>query len=298
MAVKRSGARSRRPSRAAFVAVPLLLSACVSGAQAVAPAASAPVASPISPSASAPRAPASSAVPAVQIDVGPGVSPEDEADVRTGVTLAQALVEGPLRSRGVPVRIRIFAGGTTGADPRLQGNCCGAVSADAISLDADHAAWRAGPLPARLWRQRIVIHEYVHIWQRALGCHDGPPLPEWFIEGFVEYAAYEAINRAAPETRSITLAAMRVELRNAPPQLRSLRAFEPRAFAVATGYGRSYFAWERLVGNGLDRATAFCLAAARGSGRDWHDAFASIFGRTVDTFYDELEVYVSELLRG
>lgn len=150
------------------------------------------------------------------------------------------------------------------------------------------------------WNQlRIAAHEAFHLLQydvmgqavmRAPGL-DGVPQagPWWLLEGTAEYFAYRAL--AADGALALDSARLRwrgsaqdsratlVQLSTYRGQLENPRPYD--IYALAT----------ELLLRDRDPKLAFAYFETIARGVEWHEAFASTFGRTFEAFVAEFEAY-------
>ncbi|HEY7036370.1 MAG TPA: hypothetical protein VH482_33890 [Thermomicrobiales bacterium] len=230
---------------------------------------------------------------------GKGVSPEDEVLVREGIRLAQdetAALFGHDVRRPVAVAVSSPAGGSHGEN----------VVRDAtISLNTGNFRDAA---PAD--RVRLVVHEYVHVWQADAG--GSPPEsgrlgPAWLVEGSANFAAFRALAdvglvRWADAHEYLVLLANGVRAQEAAeaPAVPPLRELTDEASLVGPGVGCCSYAVATLAVERLTKESGPAALGryfeAIGQGEDWRAAFATVFGQDPDAFSDTFETERAELL--
>ena len=144
---------------------------------------------------------------------------------------------------------------------------------------------------------KIVVHEAFHNLQWSLlgGRKLGEPAltPVWVTEGSAEYIAYRTIVEYGLDTLDNV---RRVWIERAKTSSAPLRALETYAgFGPQNSpYPLSALAADRLTQErGETLLTAYFETLGRGV--SWQEAFASVFGKGIDTFYTEFEAYRSGL---
>jgi hypothetical protein len=146
---------------------------------------------------------------------------------------------------------------------------------------------------------KIAAHEAFHllqyevVGQRAMGVSNLDEVPRagpwWLLEGSAEYFAYLAV--AADGATSIASVRAR--------WLGSARAAGATLVGLATLRGQRetagaydiYALAIELLLRDRDPKLTFTYLEAIARGVEWHEAFASTFGRTFDTFVTEFETY-------
>jgi hypothetical protein len=146
---------------------------------------------------------------------------------------------------------------------------------------------------------KIAAHEAFHllqyevVGQRAMGVSNLDEVPRagpwWLLEGSAEYFAYLAV--AADGATSIASVRAR--------WLGSARAAGATLVGLATLRGQRetagaydiYALAIELLLRDRDPKLTFTYLEAIARGVEWHEAFASTFGRTFDTFVTEFESY-------
>ena len=120
-----------------------------------------------------------------------------------------------------------------------------------------------------------------------------PAGPQWLIEGAAEYVGYRGIASAAliQMSQIRTQWISRTKLTASP--LRS-RETSRGLFGEPEPYQISPLAVDFLLATRSDTLlVAYDEAIGRGEG--WQSAFASVFGKNIETFYAEFEQYRSGL---
>jgi hypothetical protein len=232
----------------------------------------------------------------VTFQIDPGVSARDIAQVHQGVQHAHAYLDrfvGGARQR--PSSVHVYVGDGT------QPFCCTA-SGDAFEIVTSKQAWATPQAAAPdTWtadteRMELAAHEYVHVWQYAVGgraCMAGGV--RWISEGMAESLAYRALVAdgviPAPNLDTFT----RRQLNNAPNKA-TLASLETTWPADANPFAVAYLAVDRLLAaKGLLAIRDWC--ARVGAGQEWHQAFAVAFGETTGAFYARFEAFRTDYLR-
>jgi hypothetical protein len=146
---------------------------------------------------------------------------------------------------------------------------------------------------------KIAVHETFHVLQAELagdrsmngGFDDIPRAgPRWIFEGSAELVGYLAI----ADARLTSIPAVRADwaqrTKSSPVTLQRLAILRGQFEAGSNAWGIMPLAVERLVGEG-GTAKVLSYFEAIGRGEPWEAAFATVFGKSVDTFYAEFETY-------
>jgi hypothetical protein len=150
---------------------------------------------------------------------------------------------------------------------------------------------------------KIAVHETFHILQSELagdqslrgGFDDVPRAgPRWISEGSAELVGYLAIADARLTTMPGVRADWAQRAKSSPVTLQRLAILRGQFEAGANAWGIMPLAVERLVGEG-GAAKVLSYFEAIGRGQPWETAFATVFGKSVETFYAEFEAYRSQL---
>ena len=158
-------------------------------------------------------------------------------------------------------------------------------------------AWFAsGPDPNQL---KIAAHEAFHllqyevVGQRAMsvsGLDEVPPAgPWWLLEGSAEYFAYLAVISDRATTIDSVRGRWRASARSSGATLVALSTL--RGQRETPGAYDIYALATELLLRDRDPKLAFGYFEAIARGVEWHEAFASTFGRTFDAFVAEFETY-------
>ena len=227
--------------------------------------------------------------------IDPGTYAKDIALVHQGVQHASGFLDASVGgTRRTPAVVHVYVG--DGSQPY----CCLTLG-DSVEIVTSHPAWATPPAAAPdTWtadteRTELAAHEYVHLWQYAVGGNQCMVGVRWIAEGMAESFAYRSLTRdglisaANLDTftkRQLTTASNHVALRS----LESSFPVNANPFAV------SYLAVDRLLAQrGLLAIRNWCTRV--GAGEEWHQAFASAFGETTDAFYSRFEVFRAEYVR-
>jgi hypothetical protein len=231
----------------------------------------------------------------VTFRIDAGVNAKDIALVHQGVQHASAFLDafagGTRRS---PSTVQVMV-----ADP-TQPYCC-LTAGDSFKIVTSNAAWATPPAAAPdTWsadteRTELAAHEYVHLWQYALGGDRCMVGVRWIAEGMAESFAYRSLiadglipagNLDTFTKRQLTTASNHVTLQS----LESTFPGNANPFAV------SYLGVDRLLApKGLSTIRDWCTRV--GNGQEWHQAFAAAFGETTDAFYARFEAFRAEYVR-
>jgi hypothetical protein len=231
----------------------------------------------------------------VRFQIDPGVSAPDIALVHQGVQHGSAWLEANAGgTRRSPSTVHVYVGDGT------ERYCCLTVG-DRFEIVTSNAAWRdpaaAAPdtWPPDTERIELSAHEYVHLWQYAIGGSSCMVGVRWIAEGMAESFAYRSLvadgliapaNLDAFTKRQLTTAPT-------PATLASLETSWPSG---ANPFAVSYLAVDRLLAaKGILAIRDWC--ARVGSGQDWRQAFAASFGETTDSFYRRFEAFRAAYVR-
>ena len=233
--------------------------------------------------------------PSTTFRIDPGVSAMDIALVHQGVQHASGFLERSAGgSRNKATVIHIYVGDGT------QRYCC-LASGDRFEIVTSHSAWASPPAAAPdTWsadveRIELSAHEYVHLWQHAVGgsaCMTGV---RWISEGMAESFAYRSLvaDGLIPAANLDTFT--RRQLNNATNKA-TLASLETSWPAEANPFAVSYLAVDRLLAaKGLLAIRDWC--ARVGAGQEWHAAFAAAFGETTGSFYTRFESFRAAYVR-
>lgn len=224
-----------------------------------------------------------------------GVNAKDIALVHQGVQHASAYLEtfaGGTRRR--PATVHVYIGDGT------QQFCC-LTAGDSFEIVTSNAAWANPPAAAPdTWtadseRIELAAHEYIHLWQYALGGNACMVGTRWIAEGMAESFAYRSLiaDGLIPAANLDTFTRRQLTTATSPLTLRSLETSFPSS---AKPFAVSYLAVDRLLATkGLATIRDWCTRV--GSGQEWHQAFAAAFGETTDAFYARFEAFRAEYVR-
>jgi hypothetical protein len=224
-----------------------------------------------------------------------GVNAKDIALVHQGVQHASAYLEAFAGgTRRAPATVHVYVGDGT------QQYCCLTVG-DSFEIVTSNPAWATPPAAAPdTWtadteRTELAAHEYIHLWQYAIGGNRCMVGVRWIAEGMAESFAYRSLiaDRLIPAA-NIDIFTRR-QLRTASNQV-TLKSLESSFPSNASPFAVSYLAVDRLLApKGLSTIRDWC--ARVGSGQEWHDAFSAAFGETTGAFYARFEAYRAEYVR-
>jgi hypothetical protein len=224
-----------------------------------------------------------------------GVNAKDIALVHQGVQHASAYLDtfaGGTRRKPAIVQVMV-------ADP-TQPYCC-LTAGDSFKIVTSNAAWASPPAAAAdTWtadteRTELAAHEYMHLWQYALGGDRCMVGVRWIAEGMAESFAYRSLiaDGLIPAANLDTFTKRQLTTASNHATLQSLESSFP---ADAKPFAVSYLAVDRLLApKGLSTIRDWC--ARVGNGQEWHQAFAAAFGETTDAFYARFEAFRTDYVR-
>ena len=237
--------------------------------------------------------------------LGAGVTAEQQAVIKRGLDIGATYFRAGLGRDLPPITVYV--------DDDLEGIVNLYAQTYPRSLELSRQIWQtatAVAAPRRTWvytgstswrpdnRQKIMVHEAFHIMQYELAgstaLDGGPDVvprvgPQWLTEGTAEYAGYRGIASAALIQMSEIRAqwVRRTKLTASP--LRS-RETSRGLFAEPEPYQISPLAVDFLLAGRSD-ALLVAYYEAIGRGEAWQAAFASVFGKSIETFYADFEAY-------
>jgi hypothetical protein len=231
----------------------------------------------------------------VLFQIDPGVSAPDIALVHQGIQHEGAFLDAQVGgTRTGPSVVHVYVGNGT------QRYCC-LTFGDSFEIVTSNPAWAtpAAAAPdtwtADVERTELAAHEYVHMWQYAVGRNACMVGVRWIAEGMAESFAYRALvtDGLIPPANMDTFT--KRQLRTAAQQV-PLSSLEVSWPANANPFAVSYLAVDRLLAEkGLLAIRDWCGRV--GSGQDWRQAFAAAFGETTDAFYARFEAFRAEYVR-
>jgi hypothetical protein len=231
----------------------------------------------------------------VTFQIDAGVNAKDIALVHQAVQHASAYLDrfvGGTRRR--PSTIHVYVGDGS------QRYCC-LTFGDSFEIVTSNIAWSSPPAAAPdTWtadteRTELAAHEFIHLWQYAVGADRCMVGVRWIAEGMAESFAYRSLvaDGLIPQANLDTFTKRQLITASNHVTLQSLESSWP---ANANPFAVSYLAVDRLLGaKGLLAIRDWC--ARVGSGQEWHQAFAAAFGETTDAFYARFEAFRSEYIR-
>jgi hypothetical protein len=214
------------------------------------------------------------------------VNASDIAEVHEGVARAGAYLAanaGGDRANAVTVNVRVGDG--------TERYCCLTIG-PSFEIVTSNVAWSSPPAAAPdTWtpsteRKELAAHEYVHMWQYAIGGSACMLGPRWLSEGMAESLAYRSLVSAGLIPAANMDVFTKRQLRNA--RYVTLRSLESAWPADANPFAVGYLAVDRmLAANGPLALRDWCGRVGRGE--DWRSAFSATFGQTPDAFYAAFE---------
>ena len=241
--------------------------------------------------------------------LGAGVTAEQQAGIKRGLDIGATYFRSGLGRDLPPITVYV--------DDDLDGIVNLYAQTYPTSIERSRQNWQtatAVAAPRRTWvytgstswrpdsGQKIMVHEAFHIMQYELAgsraLDGGPDVvpsvgPQWLTEGTAEYVGYGGIASAAliPMSQIRDQWIRRTKLTASP--LRS-RETSRGLFGEPEPYQISPLAVDFLLATRSDRLLVAYYEAI-GRGEVWQSAFASVFGKSVETFYAEFETYRSGL---
>ena len=147
-------------------------------------------------------------------------------------------------------------------------------------------------------RLKIAAHEAYHLLQYEVtsdaqwfgGVDDVRPVgPWWLLEGVPEYHAYLAVVEGGALRLADVRAQWESSAKASPTPLGSLETFRGQ-IQTPGAYDIYALAVERLVKD-RDPKAVMAYFESVGNGTAWQSAFATVFGKSIETFYEEFEAY-------
>jgi len=231
----------------------------------------------------------------VTFRIDAGVNAKDIALVHQGVQHASAYLEafagGTRRS---PATVHVYVGDGT------QQYCCLTVG-DSFEIVTSNPAWATPPAAAPdTWtadteRTELAAHEYIHLWQYAIGGDRCMVGVRWIAEGMAESFAYRSLvaDGLIPSGNLDTFTKRQLTTASTHATLQSLESSFP---STAKPFAVSYLAVDRLLApKGLATIRDWCRRV--GTGQEWHDAFSAAFGETTGAFSARFEAFRAEYVR-
>ncbi|HVD30682.1 MAG TPA: hypothetical protein VNE19_03100 [Methylomirabilota bacterium] len=225
----------------------------------------------------------------VTFRIDAGVNAKDIALVHQGVQHASAYLEASAGgTRRKPAIVQVMV-----TDP-TQPYCC-LTAGDSFKIVTSNAAWATPPAAAPdTWTQdtertELAGHEFIHLWQYALGGDSCMVGVRWIAEGMAESFAYRSLitDGVIPAGNLDTFTRRQLTTASNHATLQSLESSFP---ADAKPFAVSYLAVDRLLApKGLSTIRDWCTRV--GNGQEWHQAFAAAFGETTDAFYARFEAF-------
>jgi hypothetical protein len=231
----------------------------------------------------------------VTFRIDAGVNAKDIALVHQGVQHASAYLDafaGGTRRKPATVQVMV----TDATQPY----CC-LTAGDSFKIVTSNSAWATPPAAAPdTWtadteRTELAAHEYIHLWQYALGGDRCMVGVRWIAEGMAESFAYRSLiaDGLIPAGNLDTFTKRQLTTASNHVTLQSLESSFP---GNANPFAVSYLAVDRLLGpKGVSTIRDWC--ARVGGGQEWHQAFAAAFGETTDAFYARFEAFRAEYVR-
>jgi hypothetical protein len=231
----------------------------------------------------------------VTFRIDAGVNAKDIALVHQGVQHASAYLDAFAGgTRRQPATVQVMVTDST------QPYCC-LTAGDSFKIVTSNSAWATPPAAAPdTWtadteRTELAAHEYIHLWQYALGGDRCMVGVRWIAEGMAESFAYRSLitDGLIPAANLDTFTKRQLTTASNHVTLQSLESSFP---GNANPFAVSYLAVDRLLApKGLSTIRDWC--ARVGGGQEWHQAFAAAFGETTDAFYARFEAFRADYVR-
>lgn len=250
-------------------------------------------------------------------DIAADVPKDQVAIIKGGVVLAQSFLDSQLGG-GLPAAVRsattfkVVATGLGNQEPGGGGSCCTglALGPNNTSLlrpfiDVKHPDWDrpADSMVYAGWtqladHQKVVVHEYTHIWQSNLGCLNisVQPLGFWLNEGLAEFVANEAMFKQGSMKRADVRQFILESANNTGELSVPLREFGGTTAALWPGRV-GYLAVDYLVSRapaGIGAVRIICEQVAAGA--TTAAAFRTAFGVDMESFYTDFEALRPKLI--
>lgn len=261
--------------------------------------------SPPSPPPSPPPAPGAPA----SYTFGAEVTPAQQAVIRDGLDIGARFIRSALGRELPPFNVWAFGDveamirAYADTEPTTLENSRNTWTRGTSAVASCRKTW-FGPLwftgGGPEWHlKKIAVHEAFHILQCELagqgslnsGNDDLPRAgPRWISEGSAELVGYLAI----ADARLMSMAAIRGDwlqrTKTSPATLERLAILRGQFEGGNAIWGIMPLAVERLVGDGgLSKLIVYSETIGRGV--PWESAFATAFGKNVQTFYAEFDAY-------
>ena len=158
-----------------------------------------------------------------------------------------------------------------------------------ICVNTKAPGWRTQYRQDTALAAQVVAHEHVHNRQAELGCLREPENQEylWLVEGMAVHLGFAAMVAAGHWSD----AEAAVQLRRwgvTSPGPQPLKAYEHRSDGDAS-YALFWLAVRDLTAKAARPDALFDFCRLTGSGTGWREAFTTVFGMPVDTFYAGFE---------
>lgn len=248
--------------------------------------------------------------PGMRFDVADDVPSADLALIRRGLAAAGDYIDADLGG-DIPaatlanVTVKVVATGRGNEENGGGGSCCTAFSESAGGgmrpfFDVNHTHWlnRWEGWPADTQRETSVMHEYAHGWQNSLGCINlyWQPLGNWMNEGIAEQVAYAAMIERGVRDKDEVIDFMEMAAKSGNGE----EWYTPLSQQTEPGSGIwsghiGYLALELAMDgapNGLMQLRDVCVEVAEGATLE--EAFEATFGRSLDEFYVEFEIWKAQ----
>jgi len=218
----------------------------------------------------------------------PGVSESDRLDISESARLGTRVIGSFLGPAGLDTAEIIVRAAESPSGPFTMASTLG----QQIEVFTGGAAWQSAP---SLIRIEAVVHELMHVYQNTLEKSVMYTAPLWFDEGTAEAVGYLAISQLGVVDQD-EIYALALAMLTHFPVSGSLAALTPYGSMTADSYPLAYIAVQYLLGrSGMSVSALAQVYEAIDRGRSFADAFASIFGISVDEFYVEFDDWRSRL---
>jgi hypothetical protein len=230
----------------------------------------------------------SAAAPTIAYRFAESVSAADEAYVREGISMAAAYLDEELAGEirdDLTVRVR----NTEHPDnPYILAS----AGDDELVVYTGSEMWDT---LSPVLRMQVVIHEYVHIYQRDMLGNGYDVSPMWFIEGMAEYVSFNALEEQGlidPDAVD-DFQTWAIAHGGDMPSLEEIEDLERFQSSEAPIYSLSHMAVVQLLDDEPAERLETYLEEID-DGAEWRDAFPEAFEIDLDDFYDEFDLWLSD----
>jgi hypothetical protein len=170
----------------------------------------------------------------------------------------------------------------------------GGASDDTVIINPNHLNWK----DSGCYKPKNIIHETFHMVQaKLMQTHSLPAdeisySPEWLNEGSAEVIGHflaDGIGGCSYQDR------VKFWIETTSDKVVSLKEIEASS-SKEWFWSTAPLAVVQLIQNSPDKEKSlFKYYSELGSGKDWHDAFNSAFGLSVEEFYEQFDTYYQSI---